>query len=114
MENGRKTRQLTAAGSRLPACRSEQQHDQRRECGGRWSPSQSQRELHATLLRETSSPRAGERSAQTEETIPHEDFFKAKRIDTQNVEFAVQLPPTTVDKKYDLYVTILRKSRRYE
>jgi hypothetical protein len=25
----------------------------------------------------------------------------------------MQLPPTTIDKKYDLYVTILRKHRRY-
>jgi hypothetical protein len=30
-----------------------------------------------------------------------------------NVEFEVKLPPTTIDKKYDLYVTILRQYRRY-
>ena len=30
-----------------------------------------------------------------------------------NVEFEVKLPPTTIDKKYDLYVTILKKYRRY-
>jgi len=25
----------------------------------------------------------------------------------------MKLPPTTIDKKYDLFVTILRKYRRY-
>ena len=30
-----------------------------------------------------------------------------------NVEFEMKLPPTTIDKKYDLYVTVLRKNRRY-
>jgi len=25
----------------------------------------------------------------------------------------MKLPPTTIDKKYDLYVTILKKYRRY-
>ncbi len=56
----------------------------------------------------------GERNEQTEETIPYQEFFTEKRIDVDNVEFAVTLPPTSVDKKYDLYVTILRKNRRYE
>jgi len=55
----------------------------------------------------------GERNQQTEETIPHGEIFKEKRIDVNNVEFEVSLPPTKVDKKYDLYVTILRKNRRY-
>ena len=55
----------------------------------------------------------GERNEQTEETIPHEDLFNIKRIDVANVEFEMQLPPTDVDKNYDLYVTILRKNRRY-
>jgi hypothetical protein len=55
----------------------------------------------------------GERQAQTEKVIPHDEFFKEKRVDTGNVEFECTLPPTTVDKKYDLYVTILRKNRRY-
>ncbi|NQT37001.1 MAG: hypothetical protein HQ581_05905 [Planctomycetes bacterium] len=55
----------------------------------------------------------GERNEQTEETIPYEEFFKEKRVDTDNVEFEIKLPPTTVDKKYDLFVTILRKNRRY-
>lgn len=56
----------------------------------------------------------GERNEQSEETIPYEEFFTEKRIDVDNVEFEVTLPPTSVDKKYDLYVTILRKNRRYE
>jgi hypothetical protein len=56
----------------------------------------------------------GERNEQTEETIPYQDFFTEKRIDVNSVEFEVNLPPTSVDTKYDLYVTILRKSRRYE
>ncbi len=56
----------------------------------------------------------GERNEQTEETIPHEEFFTEKRVDTGNVEFEVKLPPTSTDTKYDLYVTILRKNRRYE
>ncbi len=55
----------------------------------------------------------GERLAQTEKIVPHDEFFKEKRVDTGNVEFECTLPPTTVDKKYDLYVTILRKNRRY-
>jgi hypothetical protein len=55
----------------------------------------------------------GERNEQTETEIPHDDLFTIKRIDVNNVEFLMQLPPTDVDKKYDLYVTILRKNRRY-
>ncbi len=55
----------------------------------------------------------GERNEQVEKEIPHAEMFEIKRIDTANVEFAMQLPPTTIDKKYDLYVTILRKFRRY-
>jgi hypothetical protein len=35
------------------------------------------------------------------------------RAPTGNVEFQMQLPPTAIEKKYDLYVTILRKLRRY-
>jgi hypothetical protein len=55
----------------------------------------------------------GERNAQKEREIPHADMFEAKRIDVGSVEFEVKLPPTTIDKKYDLYVTILKKYRRY-
>ncbi len=56
----------------------------------------------------------GERNEQTEETLPYGEFFKEKRIDVNNVEFEIKLPPTSIDTKYDLYVTILRKNRRYE
>ena len=55
----------------------------------------------------------GERNEQTEKEISHAEMLKVKRIDVDNVELAMQLPPTTIDKKYDLYVTILRKNRRY-
>jgi len=55
----------------------------------------------------------GERNEQVEKEIPHAELLKAKRIDTGNVEFEMQLPPTTIEKKYDLYVTLLRKHRRY-
>jgi hypothetical protein len=55
----------------------------------------------------------GERNGVTEETIPHDEMFNVKRIDVNNVEFEMQLPPTKIDKKYDLYVTTLRKWRRY-
>jgi len=55
----------------------------------------------------------GERNEQKEKDIPHEELFKQKRIDVNNVEFEMKLPPTTIDKKYDLFVTILRKYRRY-
>ena len=55
----------------------------------------------------------GERNEQVEKEIPHADMFTVKRIDVNNVEFAMQLPPTTIEKKYDLYITILRKYRRY-
>ena len=55
----------------------------------------------------------GERNDLVEKEIPHADLFQVKRIDTDNVEFQMQLPPTTIEKKYDLYVTILRKNRRY-
>ncbi len=55
----------------------------------------------------------GERDAQVEKEIPHADLFTEKRVDTGNVEFEMQLPPTTVEKKYDLFVTVLRKFRRY-
>ena len=55
----------------------------------------------------------GERNAQQEKEIPHGELFQVKRIDVANVEFEMKLPPTTIDKKYDLYVTILRKYRRY-
>jgi hypothetical protein len=50
----------------------------------------------------------GERNEQVEKEIPHAEMFKIKRIDTGNVEFEMQLKPTTIEKKYDLYVTILR------
>ena len=55
-----------------------------------------------------------ERNEQVEKEIPHGEMFTIKRIDVNNVEFEMELPPTTVDKKYDLYVTILRKNRRYQ
>ena len=55
----------------------------------------------------------GERNALVEKEIPHAEMFSTKRIDVNNVEFEMQLPPTKIDKKYDLYVTILRKWRRY-
>jgi hypothetical protein len=55
----------------------------------------------------------GERNEQVEKEIPHAELLKTKRIDTGNVEFEMQLPPTTIEKKYDLYVTLLRKNRRY-
>ena len=55
----------------------------------------------------------GERNEQKEKEIPYAELFKPKRIDVNNVEFEMKLPPTTIDKKYDLYVTILRKYRRY-
>jgi hypothetical protein len=55
----------------------------------------------------------GERNEVTEKTIPYQDYYTEKRIDTNNVEFEFKLPPTTVDKKYDLFVTILRKHRRH-
>ncbi len=55
----------------------------------------------------------GERNELVEKEIPHADLFETKRIDTGSVEFEMQLPPTTILKKYDLYVTILRKNRRY-
>ncbi|MHC4403664.1 MAG: hypothetical protein ACYTG0_28745 [Planctomycetota bacterium] len=57
---------------------------------------------------------SGERNEQTEETIPHGEMFTEKRIDVGSVEFEMQLPPTSVDEKYDLFVTVLRKNRRYE
>jgi hypothetical protein len=56
---------------------------------------------------------AGERNEQVEKEIPLAGLFEIKRIDVGNVEFQMQLPPTTLEKKYDLYVTILRKNRRY-
>ncbi len=55
----------------------------------------------------------GERNKLVEKVIPHAEMFTAKRIDTGNIEFEVKLPPTTIEKKYDLFVTILRKWRRY-
>ncbi len=55
----------------------------------------------------------GERNDQVEKTLPHDAILKQNRIDVNNVEFELQLSPTTVDKKYDLYITFLRKFRRY-
>ena len=55
----------------------------------------------------------GERNEAKEKEIPHAEMFTEKRIDTGNVEFEVKLPPTSIEKKYDLYVTLLRKWRRY-
>lgn len=55
----------------------------------------------------------GERNELVEKEIPHSEMFTEKRIDVNNVEFEVKLPPTTIKKKYDLYITILRKWRRY-
>jgi hypothetical protein len=55
----------------------------------------------------------GERNEQKEKEIPYAEIFNTKRIDVNNVEFEMKLPPTTIDKKYDLYVTILKKYRRY-
>ena len=57
----------------------------------------------------------GERNGQKEKEIPYADLFSPQRIDVNNVEFAIKLPPTTIDKKIpNLYVTILKKYRRYE
>jgi hypothetical protein len=55
----------------------------------------------------------GERNEAKEQEIPYAAMFTEKRIDVGNVEFEVKLPPTTIEKKYDLYVTILRKYRRH-
>jgi hypothetical protein len=55
----------------------------------------------------------GERNEQKEKEIPYAGMFTEKRIDVNNVEFEMKLPPTTIDKKYDLYITVLRKMRRY-
>jgi len=55
----------------------------------------------------------GERNELVEKEIPHDELFTIKRVDVNGVEFEMQLPPTTVEKKYDLFVTILRKNRRY-
>lgn len=55
----------------------------------------------------------GERNDVKEQVIPHEDMFRTKRISVNDVEFEIALPPTTIQKKYDLYVTILRKYRRH-
>jgi hypothetical protein len=65
--------------------------------------------IEKVVLKELS----GERNQQVEKEIPHGELFQIQRIDTDNAEFQIQLPPTTIDKKYDLYVTILRKNRRY-
>ena len=54
----------------------------------------------------------GERLKQTEKVIPHERMFRDNRVDINNVEFEISLPPTSVEKKYDLYVTLLHKHRR--
>jgi hypothetical protein len=50
----------------------------------------------------------GERNEQKEKEIPYAELFTVKRIDVNNVEYEVKLPPTTIDKKYDLYVTTLK------
>ncbi len=55
----------------------------------------------------------GERNDVKENVIPYEGMLKAKRIDVSNVEFEIQLPPTTIDRKFDLYIDILRKNRRH-
>ncbi len=55
----------------------------------------------------------GERNEQKEKEIPYAELFNVKRINVNNAEFEMKLPPTTIDKKYDLYVTILKKYRRY-
>jgi hypothetical protein len=55
----------------------------------------------------------GERNETKEKEVPHQAMFTEKRIDVSNVEFEMKLPPTTIDKKYDLYVTVLKKFRRY-
>ena len=56
----------------------------------------------------------GERNDLVEKEIPHAEIFTTKRVDVNNVEFEMQLPPTTIEKKYDLYITVLRKFRRYQ
>ena len=55
----------------------------------------------------------GERNDLKENDIPHGAMFTEKRIDVNNVEYEIKLPPTTIDKKYDLFVTVLKKNRRY-
>ena len=50
----------------------------------------------------------GERNEQKEEEIPTADFFTPKFIDVNNIEYEIKLPPTTIDNKYDLYVTTLK------
>jgi hypothetical protein len=65
--------------------------------------------IEKTVLKEI----LGERNDTKEKEIPHNNFVSSKRIDINNVEFEVDLPPTKIDKKYDLYITILRKNRLY-
>ena len=56
---------------------------------------------------------AGERNDVKERVIPHDKIFLERRINTSKVEFDLQLPPTTIKKKFDLYITVLRKHRRH-
>ncbi len=54
----------------------------------------------------------GERNERTESVIPHGDLVRAERKDVNNLEVAVTVPPTSVERKYDLLLTIIRKNRR--
>lgn len=66
-------------------------------------------EIEKVVMKEIS----GERNDTVEKEISSEAMFSYKRIDIGHVEFEVDLPPTRVDLKYDLFVTILRKNRRF-
>ena len=56
----------------------------------------------------------GERNDLKEKEVPHDKMVRERRIDVDNVEFEVDLPPTSVDQKYDLFITYLKKNRRFE
>jgi hypothetical protein len=56
----------------------------------------------------------GERDLQKTKVIPYTDIFSYERIDVNNVEYKMNVPPTAIDKKYDLFVTVLRKNRPYQ
>jgi hypothetical protein len=65
-------------------------------------------ELETVELREI----LGERNDRTERTLPHAGRVRPERTDVSGLEIAVEVPPTEVERKYDLLLTVVRKNRR--
>lgn len=68
--------------------------------GGEW-------EITGVTLKE----QRGERNEKIQKDVPHEGKVRLERLDVDNLNIRLNLPPTRGDFKYQLFVTVLLKNR---